>query len=173
MDWEHEIYKLWIAYFVWVRDYIYLLMRRQGNIQYVVEGLDRFINAFVDFWTQFYGKQNAEQLGNLLRHHIDLLAEYTATIHENEATEPLRGLWYANANDTAQFLAAQNPNWDEATWRDLLQTQFYLEERLIWTLHNNGYAETISQYEDLYNNLDKIITYTIDGIKKQFGGTAS
>lgn len=173
MDWEHEIYKLWIAYFVWVRDYIYLLMRRQGNIQYVVEGLDRFINAFVGFWTQFYGEQNAKQLGNLLQRHIDLLAEYTATLHENEATEPLRGLWYANANDTAQFLAAQNPNWDEATWRDLLQTQFYLEERLIWTLHNNGYSDTIAQYDDLYNSVDNIVTYTIDGIKKQFGETVS
>lgn len=169
MDWEHEIHRLWIAYFVWVRDYIYLLMQRQGNMQYVEDGLEWLRKEFVDFWAQFYGDENAQQLGDLLQRHIDLLAEYTSTVHANEQTEPLRGLWYANADDIAQFLVSQNPYWEEATWRNLLYTQFYLEETLIWTLHNNGYADSIAQYEGLYNSIETIVDYTIDGIKKQFG----
>lgn len=168
MGWESEIYKLWIAYLVWIRDYIYLLMQRQGNMQYVEDGLERLANEFVDFWTQFYGEQNAQELGDYLKRHIDLLAEYTSTVHAGEETEPLRELWYANANDIAQYLASLNPYWDEATWRNLLMTQFYLEEYLILTLHSNGYSDTIKQYDDLYNSIDKIVHYTIEGINKQF-----
>ena len=78
-------------------------------------------------------------------------------------------MWYANADDIARFLAALNPYWDEATWQNLLQTQYFLEENFIWTLHNKGYADTIDQYDELYNSIEKIIDYMGDGITKQFG----
>ncbi len=169
MGWKHQILQLWIAYLVWVRDYIFLLMQRQGNIQYAEEGLQRFLNDFEAFIAQFYGEENAKKLRTLLERHIDLLSEYTGTVHADEDIQPLRGMFYSNAAEIAQLLASLNPNWDETAWRELLVNQFYLEENMIQTLHQSGYADTAAQYDDIFDSIDQLVTYTVDGIEAQFG----
>ncbi len=173
VDWDYMIHKLWTDYLVWVRDYIYLLMLRRNGMQYVEERLTRLTTEVADFFTPFYGEQVAKQFGDLFKRHIDLISQYAAIVHANEAPEPLTEALYANADDMAQLFAAINPYWDEATWRRLLQTQSYLEEILIWALHRKGYGEAIVQYDDIYTNIEQIIAYMIDGFAKQFESAES
>lgn len=169
MDIDYIIHKLWTDYLVWIRDYIYVAMQRQEGMQYVQERLTRFITEFADFFKTFYGEQVAEQYGDLLKRHIDLISQYTTIVHANESPAPLRDDLYANADDIAKFLASINPNWNETMWQKLLRTQTYLEEKLIWAIRSKGYGEAMAQYDEIYANIHKIIDYLINGIQKQFG----
>lgn len=168
MGWDNTIHKLWMDYLVWVKEYIYLLMRRQNGMQYVESRLVRLKNDFVDFLTPFYGEQVAKQLGDLLERHIGFISQYTAVMQTNEPTEPVREALYTDIDEIARLLAAINPYWDENTWRTLLQNQSYLEEEFIFAL-DRGYGEAIAKYDEMYANIEQIIAYMKDGIAKQFG----
>ena len=168
MAWYDSIQKLWIDYFVWVREYLYELIRHRTNLSYFENRIIRNISDFSLFLTSFYGEDSAKQFEDLLMQHFRLISEFGATIHSEQDYRPLSDIYYANANDIARFLAGLNPNWDEGTWQELLRRQFYLEQYLIYLLHTEAYAEYISQYDDMYASIQQIISYMTDGIAAQF-----
>lgn len=168
MAWYNMLQKLWIDYLVWVRDYLYALIRHGTDLRYIENRFTRIISDFSNFLTPYYGEEATKQFEDLLMQHIRLLSEFGATVHSAEDYVPLRDAYYSNANDIARFLAGINPNWEETAWQEILQRQFYLEEYLTWLLHREDYDEYISQYDNVYASIQQIISYMIDGIAKQF-----
>jgi|GEM_PF-4499806 len=166
--WYQKLDKLWIDTLVWVREYLFALILQRQGLYNIEAGTLRNAADFADFFTFFYGEQQTRALGELFKEHIRLLSEIAATMRAGQDYMPLRENFYQNASDLANFLARLNPSWDEAVLKELLQTRYWFEENLLWTLYIQDYQTAIYQYDAAYENVRQISKYIADGLAKEF-----
>ena len=66
-----------------------------------------------------------------------------------------------NAEDTATLFFSLNPYWNEATWKEMLNNQYQLEEQLIRQINEGSFSMTIPTYDAIYQNALKMTAYMI------------
>jgi len=118
----------------------------------------------------YYGEAAGKQLTNLLKQHIMIAVELvTAAKSKDEAKVQRHSKdWTANADEIARFLAGANPNWPEATVRDLLHLHLELTTKEALAYRDHKWGEAIQCVDDIYTEIYTLSDALADGIVKQF-----
>lgn len=166
--WYEGLQQLWMDYLFWIRYYALSLMFQLRDFNYVASRTLRNASDFADALTSFYGEEFAKQFGDLMTRHILLFSELAATIRAGQNVDQQREAWYENAVEIAGLLAEVNPDWDRATWLQLFEHRYYLEENLLLKLYQGDFLAAINQFDEAHLNVLQIASYMTEGIERQF-----
>jgi hypothetical protein len=122
----------------------------------------------------FYGDAAGAQLTALLHDHITIAVEIlqAAKAGDTDAFNEANAGWYANANDIADFLSAANPQfWPNDMMRADMKT--HLDQTLAEAAHElagdpDGYAASVSDYEDIHAHILAMADVLSSGLIGQF-----
>ncbi|MDF2655672.1 MAG: hypothetical protein K0R19_2146 [Bacillota bacterium] len=116
----------------------------------------------------FYGPETAEQLINLLTHHIVSLKNLTEAILAGDQgrADELHRQWYQNAGDTAAFLAGLNSYWIEEQWYSLFQRYLNMMYQQLLSIATGDFEKGVDIFDRTRYHTILMSDYLSDGIMK-------
>ena len=165
--------KLWEDHIAWTRNYIISALSGLEDKDPVAQ---RLLQNQVDIGNAIkpvYGEQAGAQLTNLLKEHILIATEVVKVAKENNksALDTSSKKWYSNADDIAQFLSAANPNWPQATLKDMLYKHLEYTTGEVVSRLKKDWKEDIGFYDKNHMHMLMMSDTLTDGIVKQFPDT--
>lgn len=123
-------------------------------------------NAFATY----YGPAAGHRLTDLLQTHIkDAVPVLTAAkAGDTAALDQAVAVWYANAQDIADFLAATNPHWKQADLRSMMHTHITQTIAYAADVLTGSYASAIAKYDAAEAHMAEMADMLSAGIVKQF-----
>lgn len=123
-----------------------------------------------DAVASYYGKDAGKKLTGLLKEHIMIAVELVAAAKaKNDANVTKHSkAWTKNADSIATFLGKANPNWPEATVKDLLHLHLELTTKEAVAYRDHKWNDAIGFVDDIYNEIYTLADALADGIVKQF-----
>jgi len=162
--------KLWEDHITWTRLYI---VSAVAGLPDLGPTADRLLQNQADIGNAivpFYGQAGGYQLTALLRQHILTAAALVAAAKAGDATAVAiqKDLWYANADQIADFLAAANPAWPDAEMRQMMKT--HLDQTLdeARARLKGDYPADIAAYDAVHLHILEMADMLADGIVTQF-----
>jgi hypothetical protein len=118
----------------------------------------------------YYGKDAGKKLTSLLKEHIMIAVELVAACkaRDDAAVQRHNKVWVKNADAIAAFLAGANPNWPEATVKDLLNLHLELTAKEAVAYRDHEWNDAIATVDDIYTEIYTLADALSDGIVKQF-----
>jgi hypothetical protein len=167
---QQEMRKLWEDHITWTRLYI---VSAVGGLPDLDATAGRLLQNQADIGAAvatFYGDEAGSALTDLLREHILVAADLVAAAKAGDQTAVTKqsGLWYANAANIAQFLAAANPAWPVETLSQMMRT--HLDQTLAEAtarLTGNWDAD-IAAYDEIHLHILAMADALAHGIIEQF-----
>jgi hypothetical protein len=167
---HQQMRKLWEDHITWTRLYIVSAIAGLPDLDATAGRLlqnQADIGAAV---ANFYGDDAGTALTDLLREHILVAADLVAAAKAGDqaAVTKQSDLWYANADEIAQFLAAANPAWPFETVSQMMRT--HLDQTLAEaTARLTGdWAADIAAYDEIHLHILAMADALADGIITQF-----
>lgn len=123
-----------------------------------------------DAMAAYYGKDAGKKLTALLKQHIMIAVELVAAAKakDEKTVTKHNKAWVKNADEIAGFLASANPNWPEATVKDLLRLHLELTAKEAVAYRDHKWNEAIRLVDDIYTEILTLADALADGIVKQF-----
>ena len=169
---HQDMRKLWEDHVTWTRLYIVSAVAELPDLDATAGRLlqnQADIGAAV---ATFYGDDAGAALTDLLREHILVAGELVAAAQagDDPAVRAQSDLWYANAEEIAQFLAAANPAWPLATLSAMMRT--HLDQTLAEaTARLTGdWTADVAAYDEIHAQILHMADMLSDGILAQFPG---
>ena len=118
----------------------------------------------------YYGQEAGKKLTALLKQHIMIAVELVAAAKAKDEKAVARHNrdWVRNADEIAAFLAKANPNWPEATAKDLLHLHLELTAKEAVAYRDHKWNDAIQLVDDIYTEILTLADALADGIVKQF-----
>ena len=165
-----DMRKLWEDHITWTRLYI---VSAVAGLPDAGPTANRLLQNQADIGNAivpFYGDGAGKQLTALLREHILTAADLVAAAKASDANAVVlqKAKWYANANQIADFLAAANPAWPDATMRDLMK--MHLDQTLdeATARLKGDFPADIAAYDAIHLHILHMADVLADGIVTQF-----
>jgi hypothetical protein len=119
----------------------------------------------------YYGQEAGNQLANLLTTHINQAVPVlqAAQAGDDAALRQALDDWYVNAQESADFLSAANPdNWPRSATRPMLMT--HIDQTTVYAtdLLNGDYAKAINDYDAAFDHMMMLADTLAKGIVAQF-----
>jgi hypothetical protein len=162
--------KLWTDHTVWTRDYIIAAVDNKPDAQAAATRLLKNQEDIGNAVASYYSKDAGDKLTNLLKQHIsiavDLIADAKASNQSKFNAD--NDKWKANGNEIADFLASANPNWPQATLRDMMAKHLATTTDEVTARLNKKYDDDVRAYDAVYDHILMMSDALSDGIIKQF-----
>lgn len=162
--------KLWIDHVLWTRSFIVSDLAQLEDKGPVLERLLKNQDEIGNSIKPYYGEEAGNKLASLLKTHIELAGQVTdAAKTGNKADlEKYNQLWYANADEIADFLSAANPNYSNKVLKEMLHKHLeYVTTQAVARL-NKDWAADIKAFDEGEAHMINFADVLIDGIIKQF-----
>jgi len=161
---------VWVQHMEWTYATIAAFAADTGGLSATLDRLLANQSDIGDAIKPFYGNDAGDALTALLEAHIKgavpilVAAKAGNTGDLNKAV----ALWYANAKEIADFLAAANPAWAKADMEDMMkghidQTLDYATAQL-----QGRYADSIASYDKAEAHMQEMADMLSAGIVEQF-----
>jgi hypothetical protein len=161
---------LWDQHMQWTYDTVVAFAANSPGLQPTI---DRILSNQVDIGNAvapYYGNAAATQLTVLLTTHIkEAVPVLTAAkAGDTPALNKAVQVWYANAQDIADFLAKANPNWKQSDLRDMMKAHITQTIAYASDVLTGNYAKAIVDYDTAQANMDQMADMLSEGIIAQF-----
>lgn len=162
---------LWEDHAAWTRMYIIAaaagLPDTNVTAQRLLDNQRDIGNAVADF----YGRDGADKLTQLLRDHILIAADLVTASKAGDQAKAAdaQKRWFQNADEIAAFLHGANPKyWPEATLQSALHK--HLEQTAAEATHQlkGQFDQSIKDYGEIVNHMLMIADVLSSGIEKEF-----
>ncbi|MGI6730684.1 MAG: glycosyltransferase [Anaerovoracaceae bacterium] len=166
----NEMRMLWEQHIFWTRSFIISAVDNLEDLEYVTARLLRNPSDFAGILQYYYGREKAMRFKTLLEDHLKIAAEITnfAKQGDAKAVEQYSKLWYANADDIAEFFSEINPYWDESLWRDMLYDHLRMVENELNTRMNKDYKENVASFDMMEAQALNMADVMASGLIQQF-----
>jgi hypothetical protein len=167
---RQDMRKLWTDHVVWTRDYIIAAVDNKPDAQAAAARLLKNQEDIGAAVAGYYGKEAGDKLTALLKEHItiavDLIADAKAGNQTRFNTD--NDKWKANANEIADFLASANPNWPQATLRDMMAKHLATTTDEVTARLKKDYEADVKAYDAVYDHILMMADALSGGIIQQF-----
>ena len=162
--------RLWTEHVLWTRLFIISTAFNLPDLSFVTQRLLQNPHDFADELCPLYGKQTALRFDKLLTDHLLIASKLVnaAKAGDTQEAEKQRKLWYANAEDIANFLAGINPCWHECVWIDLLFGHLRMTEDEAVQILTGKYEQSIKNFDAIQTEALKMADVMTCGVIKQF-----
>lgn len=166
--------KLWEDHILWTRQFIVSAATESGNLPDIGPTTDRLLANQTDIGNAlkpFYGEAAGDQITALLRAHILTAAQIIAAAKAGDSAgaDAALGAWYANAHDIAVALNGLNPvHWPLADLEAMMRDHLDLTLAEAVARLQGRYADDISAYEQIHEQILAMADMLSDGIVAQF-----
>lgn len=167
---RQEMRKLWEDHITWTRLYIVSAVAELPDLDATA---NRLLQNQADIGAAiatFYGDDAGTALTDLLREHILVAADLVVAAKEGDTAAVTRRseLWYANADEIAQFLATANPVWRFESMSTMMRT--HLDQTLTEATARltQDWEADIAAYDDIHHHILVMADALSDGIIAQF-----
>ena len=167
---RQEMRKLWEDHVTWTRLYIVSAIAELADLEATA---GRLLQNQADIGAAsatLYGDDAGTALTDLLRQHILIAADLVeaAKSGDDAAVTTQSDLWYANADEIAQFLADANPAWPFETLSEMMRT--HLDQTLAEATARltADWDADIAAYDDIHLHILAMADALADGIVTQF-----
>jgi hypothetical protein len=170
VEFHQQMRKLWEDHITWTRLYIVSAVAELPDLDATAGRLlqnQADIGAAV---ATFYGDDAGAALTELLRQHILIAGDLVAAAKAGDDAEVTTqsDLWYANADEIAQFLADANPAWTFETLSQMMRT--HLDQTLAEATARltADWDADIAAYDEIHLHILAMADALADGIIEQF-----
>ena len=118
----------------------------------------------------FYGEGAGTRLAALLRDHILVAADLVTAAKAGDAAGQTKAtrLWYANADDIADFLSSANPHWPRGMLQEALHGHLAMTiDAVVAKLHKDT-AAAIAAYDKGHEHMLMVADVLSAGLVNQF-----
>jgi hypothetical protein len=162
--------KLWEDHITYTRNYIISALADLPDRDSVAKRLLANQDDIGDAVKPYYGDEAGQKLAALLRDHILIATEVVQAAKDGktDALKAAQEKWSANGNDIAVFLAGANPNWPEATLKEMLQKHLELTTGEVVARLTKDWDADIRSYDEGHAHMLMFADALTEGIVKQF-----
>ena len=169
-DLKNNMRKLWTDHTVWTRMYIIASLADAPDASAAATRLLRNQEDIGNAIKPVYGDAAGNNLTAKLKDHIliavDIIDDVKAQNATKQAADEAR--WTANADDIAVFLAGANPNWPEATLKDLLHMHLATTKDELVARATMNWTADVTAYDRVYDHILTMSDALSGGIVQQF-----
>lgn len=162
--------KLWQDHMLYTRNYIISALGNVADTQAVTRRLMQNQEEIGDSIKPYYGDEAATKLTTLLKKHIELAAQVVQAARSSDPSN-LQGTqqqWSANGKEIADFLAAANPNWQQAEMEKMMQTHLDLLTQEVTARLKQDWDADIRAEDENHKHMLMFADTLAQGIAKQF-----
>jgi hypothetical protein len=162
--------KLWEDHVTWTRVFI---ISAAADLPDKPAATERLLQNQVDIGNAikpYYGDAAGEKLTTLLKEHITTAAEVVAAAKANDKARlaDANKHWFANADQTADFLSSANPkNWPAGEMRSMMHDHLNLTTAEVVARLKGDWAADIAAYEKVHEQILHMADMLSNGIVKQ------
>ncbi|HEX5034387.1 MAG TPA: glycosyltransferase [bacterium] len=162
--------KLWTDHVVWTRDYIIAAIAGTPDAQAASVRLLKNQEDIGNAIAGYYGAPAGAQLTGLLKEHILVAVDLINAAKANDQVKfnAVNAKWKLNGQQIADFLAAANPNWPQATMRQMMDMHLTTTIAEVTARLQKKYDEEVRAYDLVYDHILAMSDALSDGIIKQF-----
>lgn len=167
---KEKMREIWEQHVFWTRLLIVSIIDRLNDEHETTSRLLRNANDMADLYRTYYGNEVASIIAKLMNEHLVIAANLVHAIISNNTNEVnnLNASWYKNADEIASSLNSINPNYDQATLRQMLYTHLDLTKEEVTNRINLNYKKEIEVFDEVEKEALMMADYFTEGIYKQF-----
>lgn len=167
---NNEMRQLATQHVFWTHYLLTSIVEKDSDVDAVRARLFRNPSDLARIAEQFYGRNVARRIEDLIAQHLILAEDMIESMAEGnkEAEENIDLQWYRNADQIARELVALNPYYDyEVLKKILYQNLDQIKQQAALQIAGN-YPGAILNYDIMEENALQLADYLTEGIIKQF-----
>lgn len=162
--------RLWIDHVLWTRSFIVSDLASLPDKDVVLQRLLKNQDDIGNSIKPYYGEEAGNKLSKLLREHIEIGGQVVDAAKTNNKAnlDKYNKLWYGNADEIANFLAAANPNWSESELKNMLHKHLGFVTTQVVARLNNDWKADVAAFDKGEEHMIMFADILANGIIKQF-----
>jgi hypothetical protein len=165
-----DMRKLWTDHIVWTRDFATAAIAGGADVDAATERLLKNQEDIGNAVAQYYGAEAGGQLTDLLKQHILIAADLIGAAKANDSAkvEAEQKRWQDNGMQIADFLASANPNWSQASMREMMKKHLDTTTDEVIARIKKDWNADVKAYDAAYDHILMMADTLSAGIIAQF-----
>lgn len=161
-----EMRMAWLDHIFWTRMYLMSVESGARDRQQIEDMVLATADEITDVFANYFPVNVTRQLRNLLTEHVELTGQVIDAIKSGNTADydALIQSWYANANQIAGLLGAQNPYFGNRETRNMLLNYLDMTREEIEQQLNGEYEQSINTFRDIEKRTIEMANYFARGL---------